>query len=144
MGLHHIWKHPTHTPRSTPVSDPDAAELKPDSVFAACSHSEAAILSAVHLVILQLLKGFDVYHKDWDGYTCCVPMSVSVEESPQSHQGPTRWTIFIYHITGIAKHQEKISRETEAHRGTPVPQMQDTNQADNCANMHTGTYIDMQ
>lgn len=77
-----------------------------------------------------------MYHKDWDGYTCYVPVSVSVEESPQSHQRPTRWTIFIYHITGIAKHQEKISRETEAHRETPVPHMQDTNQADNCANMH--------
>lgn len=38
----------------------DAAGLKSDSVFAACSHSEAAILSAVHPVTAQLLKGFDV------------------------------------------------------------------------------------
>lgn len=30
MGLHHIWK---HSPHPTPASDPDAAELKPDSVF---------------------------------------------------------------------------------------------------------------
>lgn len=28
--LHYIWKH-THT--HTPASDPDAAKLKPDSVF---------------------------------------------------------------------------------------------------------------
>lgn len=30
MGLYHIWK---HSPNPTPASDPDAAELKPDSVF---------------------------------------------------------------------------------------------------------------
>jgi len=129
VGLLHIRKHPAHP---TPASDPDAAELKHSSVFAAYSLSEAAILSAVHLAIPQLLKGL-MCHMDWGGYTCCVPVGISVEESPQSHQGPTQWTFFIYYITRIAKQQDKISRESEAHRQTPAPQTQATNQAGDCA-----------